>query len=544
MNGYLDDLAWAAADALVSVMMTDSWETVKHRFAVVVGHERRMDASRAEIVATSGPDRRHAQQAQTRAWSTRLQDLLDDNPGAAQGLRLLLADLDAASFWAAPTSQHAQASHASQAVNIGGGISDNSGEVYVGVGKVDKRKSNLGLAPFMFVIGSAKKAAVAHPIVATVTTAVVVLGAAAGAGWHAHWPTAVFGAAVPAGGISNSSQAAQVFGDSYSRWQLRVPDPASAAGLVTFSYGLVLVAEGSSPATQVTAYRETTGAQVWSRAFPSGPVAAGNLLLTLTYSTTLTAYHSMAAPSRLCPSAISRINPATGQTVWTSSVVDALCQQPSATAAYVVCGSTILSAADGATLQQLPSESQGWAFGSDILVQDGSALSLDKLRAGRLQPLWQRNIAVGYTVWAAPPQIVLSRQDYNSSLARFILLNPVSGATVKSITALGLLITPDGVDVLSPAGRMLFLSASRVKTGPEFSSVLFSGGILWSYRSPNGYSTGPVYANAIDPESFKVLGRLVTTRSEVGAEGNDSYVLSDGKYAAIVAAPVIYVFKL
>jgi hypothetical protein len=158
--------------------------------------------------------------------------------------------------------------------------------------------------------------------------------------------------------------------------------------------------------------------------------------------------------------------------------------------------------------------------------------------------LWQRNIAVGYAVWAAPPQIVLSRQDYNSSLARFILLNPVSGATVKSITALGLLTTPDGMDVLSPAGRMLFLSASRVKTGPEFSSGFFSGGILWSYRSPNGYSTGPVYANAIDPESFKVLGRLVTTRSEVGAEGNDSYVLSDGKYAAIVAAPVIYVFKL
>src|ERR1039457_830708 len=47
MNGYLDDLAWAAADALVSVMMTDSWETVKHRFAVVVGHERPSRRKRA-----------------------------------------------------------------------------------------------------------------------------------------------------------------------------------------------------------------------------------------------------------------------------------------------------------------------------------------------------------------------------------------------------------------------------------------------------------------------------------------------------------------
>jgi hypothetical protein len=142
------------------------------------------------------------------------------------------------------------------------------------------------------------------------------------------------------------------------------------------------------------------------------------------------------------------------------------------------------------------------------------------------------------------PQIVLSMQNPNSYTASFKLLNPDSGVITKSITAMELVPTPDGMDVLSPASRMLFLSASAVKAGPKIKSPFFSGGILWSYSSPNGYSIGPVYAYAMNAESFKALGRLVTTRSEVSTEGNDSYVPSDGKYAAIVAAPAIYIFKL
>jgi hypothetical protein len=543
MSGDLDDLARAAADALVSAMVTDSWEAVKRRFAALVGYERQMDAARAEIAATSGPDRGRAQLAQARAWGTRLRDMLDDDPSAARGLRALVADLGTASPWTAQASQHARASHTSQAVNIGGNISGITGEVYVGVGKIDKRKTNLGLAPFMFVIDSVRKA-VAHPIAATAATAVVVvLGAATVTGWRAHWPTAVFGAAVPAGGTSHSPQVARTFSDSYSRWQLQVPSQLGTYDPVTFSDGLVLLSEESSSATQVTAYREATGAKVWSRTFPSTPVAAGNLLLALTYSTALTAYYSRAA-SAACPSAISRINPATGQIMWTSSLAGTTCSPPTADATYVVSGTTILSAADGATLQQLPTNSRGWAFGSDVLVQDVSALSLDRVQAGRLQPLWRRNI-VGYTVLPESPQIVLTRRSSGSSPARIELLNPASGAIAKSITAMDPIPTPDGVDVLSSAGRMIFLSASAVKTGTNLGgSFIYSGGILWSYRSPNGYSTGPVYAYAVDSYSFKVLGRLVTTRFEVSAEGNDSYVVSDGKYAAIVAAPVIYIFKL
>jgi hypothetical protein len=542
VNGDLDNLAWTAAVALVSAMTTDSWEAVKRRFAVLIGHEGRMEASRAEIAATTGPDRHHVQEAQARAWNTRLRDLLDDDPGASQVLHRLVTELNAGPSMSESVSQHARAEHNSQTVNIGGDLKGSSGEMYVGVGKVDKRQNNFRLNPFMLVADLAKKAT-SHPAAATTTTAVVVLGAAVGAGWHAHWPASVFGSNSSVNGSSNSPHATPVFNDSYSRWQLHVSDQVSTAGTVTFSHGLVLVAEESNPAIQVTAYQEGSGAQVWSRDLPSSPVVAGNLLLALTYPTPLTAYHARDAAGP-CASAISRINPATGKTIWTSSLATTACHLPTATSSYVVAGSNVLSAANGATLQQLPTESQAWAFGRGILVQDGSALTLDTLQEGHLQPMWRHEVAAGYTVSPETPQIILSKQGLGSGPASFKLMDPSSGAITKSITALGLLPVPDGVDVLSKSGRLLFISASRVRTGPKAGFSSFSGGIFWKYRSPNGNSTGPVYAYAMNPESFKILGRLVTSRSEVSAEGNDSFVVSDGAYAAIVAAPVIYIYKL
>ena len=91
---------------------------------------------------------------------------------------------------------------------------------------------------------------------------------------------------------------------------------------------------------------------------------------------------------------------------------------------------------------------------------------------------------------------------------------------------------------------LIAVSTSDVRYGPKSRGFEYSGGIIWNYRSPNGYSTGPVYAYAMAATSFKPLGRLAVSRSQVHAEGNDSIVVSDGRYAAVVAAPVIYVFKL
>jgi hypothetical protein len=37
---------------------------------------------------------------------------------------------------------------------------------------------------------------------------------------------------------------------------------------------------------------------------------------------------------------------------------------------------------------------------------------------------------------------------------------------------------------------------------------------------------------------------LVTTSVQVSLEGNDAEVASDGQYAAIFTAPIVYVFRL
>jgi len=178
MTDELDDLARTAADALVSAMATDSWAAVKRRFAGLVGHERRLEATHAELAAKSGTVREQAQLAQARDWSTRLRDVMEDDPAAVTALRALLADLRVVP--AAPVFQRAQADQGSQAVNISGSFSGNTGEVYVGVGKVDKRRYRIMLVPIGFFVRVTRKVAAAHPIATTAAAAVVIGGASAG----------------------------------------------------------------------------------------------------------------------------------------------------------------------------------------------------------------------------------------------------------------------------------------------------------------------------------------------------------------------------
>ena len=336
----------------------------------------------------------------------------------------------------------------------------------------------------------------------------------------------------------------QGFGLAYSRWQLSVPGAASNSGLVTFSDGLVVVSVPGGSRVNVTGYREATGTKVWSRAMPSPPVSGGNLLLVAGYPVYAAAY--AAAPAG--PSAISRIDASTGRVLWTSRLAGGACTM-TASSGYVVCGTTILSASNGATLLVLPAPSQAWAFRNGILVQDGSMLTLDALRAGRLHPLWRRDVS-GYTVVPPPPnqlslsQIMVIRGVASVLPGQVALVDAASGRIGRPAMAAQAAATGQGLNLLSPAGRLVSVSATEVDTGPRSPGFEDSGGILWSYRSPNGYSTGSVYASAIAPDSFRPLGRLVATRSQVSAEGNDSVIVSDGRYAAIAAAPVIYLFKL
>jgi hypothetical protein len=343
----------------------------------------------------------------------------------------------------------------------------------------------------------------------------------------------------PAIGASSQS-----FGDAHSRWQLKTPDGVSTSNSVLFAGGLVLVSTPAVSAVQVTAYREATGAKVWSRSLGSVPELAGNILLAFSYSPSTVDYLA-AGP---CPASISRINVMTGAVLWMSQVPSAACASlsgsaPSASGGHIVLGETLLSSSAGTTLMDLPSSGKARAFRDDILIQEGSALALESLQSGRLHAVWRQNIA-GYNIYPGTQQIMASRGNPGQPPGTVALINPGNGSIGRSIASSDATPTQRGLDVLTLARHLDFLSTSGIKQGPKSNGYLYAGGILWDYHSPNGYSTGPVYAYATAADSFKPLGKLVTTRSQVSAEGNDSFVASDGRYAAIVADPVIYIFKL
>src|ERR1022692_2000992 len=144
MDDDFDYLAQVMANALVSCMMTESWTVTKSRFIGLIGNERRIDATYAELAAASGQDLAMALITHAQVWRTRLRDALDDNPNLAVGLRTLLADVTATPLATSlPGGQHAQADRGSQAVTVG----SNAGEIYVGVGRVDKRRMRIFLSP-------------------------------------------------------------------------------------------------------------------------------------------------------------------------------------------------------------------------------------------------------------------------------------------------------------------------------------------------------------------------------------------------------------
>ncbi len=213
VSGDLDDRARAAADALVSAMLTDSWAAAKPRFAALVGHERRMDTAHAELAAASGLDRDRMQLAQARIWTTRLRDALDDDPRAVDGLRALLANLSLAPPAAAPAFPYEPAPPATPPapryepvgperplVNADWNTGDYTGEVYAAPAQPDRLQPAEPAQPAQpdrFGPVVAKKTSAARPIVVAAAAVVVVLAAAAVAGWSAHWPRAIFGTASP-----------------------------------------------------------------------------------------------------------------------------------------------------------------------------------------------------------------------------------------------------------------------------------------------------------------------------------------------------------
>jgi hypothetical protein len=91
-----------AGNTLVGAVITDGWETTRHKIARLFGRgqpdpatERRLDATRSQLIAASSADLEQARADLAAQWAVRLRDLLDDYPDAEADLRAVVAEIQA-----------------------------------------------------------------------------------------------------------------------------------------------------------------------------------------------------------------------------------------------------------------------------------------------------------------------------------------------------------------------------------------------------------------------------------------------------------------
>jgi hypothetical protein len=128
----LTALASTGGTALVTAMVTDSWDGVKARFARLFGRDDaaraeatagRLEQSRAALAGLPAPDLERARSEQEIVWRTRLGDLLDQDPAAEQELRTLVAEVQAqVAGSAGRVEQHAAAFDQAQQAVQGHGV--------------------------------------------------------------------------------------------------------------------------------------------------------------------------------------------------------------------------------------------------------------------------------------------------------------------------------------------------------------------------------------------------------------------------------------
>lgn len=119
-------LASLAGNAVVTAASTDAWEAVRHRFAVLLGRgdpgaehkaDERLEETRKLLAGTAEADLERARTAQAERWTTRLEDLLEEDPSAEGELRALVREIQAA----APAGAVSAADHS---VAAGGDVTN------------------------------------------------------------------------------------------------------------------------------------------------------------------------------------------------------------------------------------------------------------------------------------------------------------------------------------------------------------------------------------------------------------------------------------
>lgn len=126
-------LAAAAGNTIVGAATTDTWGTVRRDYARLLSRgnpdqttvaERRLEETYARLVTATGADLERVRAALVAQWTTRLADMLEENPDVERDLRALVEEVTAQ----LPATALSAADHsvaAGRDVNIsasGGGI--------------------------------------------------------------------------------------------------------------------------------------------------------------------------------------------------------------------------------------------------------------------------------------------------------------------------------------------------------------------------------------------------------------------------------------
>jgi hypothetical protein len=132
----LTALASAGGKALVTAMVNDGWEDAKARFARLFGRgdaaqaeaaAGRLEQSRAALEQVSGTDLERVRAEQEVVWRTRLEELLEQDPGVEHELRTLIVAVQAqVAGSVGPVVQHAVAFDQAQQPVQGHGVQINT----------------------------------------------------------------------------------------------------------------------------------------------------------------------------------------------------------------------------------------------------------------------------------------------------------------------------------------------------------------------------------------------------------------------------------
>jgi hypothetical protein len=97
-------LAALAGNTVVAAATTDAWEACRRGFARLLGRgdvkkaelaEQRLEETHKQLATAAGADLERARAAQEAQWTTRLTDLLEEDPGLEAELRSLVEEIRA-----------------------------------------------------------------------------------------------------------------------------------------------------------------------------------------------------------------------------------------------------------------------------------------------------------------------------------------------------------------------------------------------------------------------------------------------------------------